>query len=182
MGKVSTQKKRKRNIQDLTLWFTGRPCAGKSTLSRLLRKEMSRRGYHVVSLDGDDLRGRLNADLGFTDADRAENLRRAAHVAQLFNENGSFVIATFVSPTNEQRDLVRKIIKNFRLCYIRCSLSACEKRDVKSMYKMARAGKIKNFTGVSAPFEEPDRSEIVVDTERTSAGECVRHILRELGV
>lgn len=165
----------------MTLWLTGRPCAGKSTLAAALEEVLEKRGVHVARLDGDDVRNKLNADLGFTDKDRAENLRRVAHVAQLFNENESFVIATFVSPTNEMRRLVRGIIQNFRLCYVKCTAEVCENRDVKGMYKKARLGQIKDFTGVSAPFEEPDKCEIVVDTGASSVEQCVAEILRAIG-
>lgn len=170
------------SLQKTTLWFTGRPCAGKSTLAAALEEALEKRGVHVSRLDGDDVRNKLNADLGFTDKDRLENLRRVAHVAQLFNENDSFVVATFVSPTNEMRRLVRGIIGNFKLCYVKCSAELCEKRDVKGMYKKARLGQIKDFTGVSAPFEEPDECEIVVDTGHHSVEQCVGQILRAIGV
>ena len=170
------------SIEKMTLWLTGRPCAGKSTIALRLKEEMKKRGYRTVHIDGDDVRGKLNADLGFSDKDRKENLRRVAHVMQLFNENGSFVIATFVSPTNDLREMVRGIIGNFKLCYIRCSPELCESRDVKGMYKKARAGQIKEFTGVSAPFEEPLWADITVDTERNNLDDCIRHILRELHV
>src|SRR3989338_8764190 len=144
---------------DMTLWLTGRPCAGKTTLAKRLREELDKRGIRTVNLDGDDVRGRLNADLGFSPKDRKENLRRVDQVAQLFNENGNFVIATFITPTNELRDMVRSIIVHFKLCYVKCSPELCEKRDVKGMYKKARKGEIKDFTGVSVPFEEPVTSE-----------------------
>ncbi len=170
------------NFQSTTLWFTGRPCSGKSTIAAHLVKEMEKRQIRIARLDGDDVRGRLNSDLGFTDKDRRENLRRIAHVAQLFNENNNFVIATFVSPTNDMRALVRRIIKNFKLCYIRCAPEVCESRDVKGMYKKARAGQIKDFTGISAPFEEPIGPEIIVDTDHAGIDQCVNHILKEMGI
>ena len=169
-------------LQKMTLWFTGRPCAGKSTLAAALEQVLEKRGIHVARLDGDDVRNKLSADLGFTEKDRLENLRRVAHVAQLFNENNNFVIATFVSPTNEMRRLVRGIIQNFKLCYVKCNAEVCEDRDVKGMYKKARLGKIKDFTGVSAPFEEPDEYEIVVNTGTHSVEQCVDEILRAIGL
>ena len=166
----------------ITFWLTGRPCSGKSTLAERLREEMDKRGIRCVNLDGDDVRGRLNADLGFSPKDRKENLRRVAHVAQLFNENGNLVIATFITPTNELREMVRGIITNFKLCYVRCSPELCERRDVKGMYKKARKGEIKEFTGVSAPFEEPVNAQLVIDTEAHNLDECIAQILRELKV
>ena len=167
---------------NITLWLTGRPCSGKSTIAERLKDEMEKRGYRVAHLDGDAVRGKLSADLGFSDKDRKENLRRVAHVAQLFNDNGNFVIATFVSPTNDLRELVRGIVGNFKLCYVRCRAEICEERDVKGMYKKARLGQIKEFTGVSAPFEEPLWPDIIVDTEKNSLEDCVFQIFHELGL
>ncbi len=169
-------------MRALTLWLTGRPCAGKSTIAEHLLEELENRGIHVASLDGDALRGRLSADLGFSAKDRVENLRRAAHVARLFNENGIPVVASFISPTDEVRRMIRGIVGEFMLGYVRCSLEEAERRDVKGMYKKARAGLIPEFTGVSAPFEEPLDAEIVVDSDKTGVDECVRQILRALGV
>lgn len=166
----------------MTLWITGLPCAGKSTLAMRLREELDNRGYKVIHLDGDDIRDRLNADLGFSPQDRKENLRRAAHVAKLFNENGNFVVASFVSPSNQVRKMIAGIIGNFKLVYAKCSLETCEKRDVKGMYKKARSGEIPEFTGVSAPFEEPGKGSIVVDTEKNNLEDCIEQILEELRI
>ncbi len=165
-----------------TIWLTGLPCAGKTVLSKRLKEELDNRGFKTVHLDADDIRSTLNADLGFSPEDRKENLRRVAQVAKLFNENGNFVIASFVSPTDELREMVRNIIGNFKLAFIKCSLKACEKRDTKGMYKKARTGEIKEFTGVSAPFEEPQDADIVIDTEQNSIEDCVKGILNMLGV
>ncbi|MBW8039413.1 MAG: adenylyl-sulfate kinase [Planctomycetes bacterium] len=165
-----------------TLWITGLPCAGKSTLAKGIKEELDNRGYKAIHLDGDDLRGKLNADLGFSVKDRKENLRRVAHIAKLFNENGNFVIASFISPSNQLRKMVADIVGNFRLVYARCSLETCEKRDVKGMYKKARSGEIREFTGVSAPFEEPDNGSIVVDTENNNLEDCVKRILKEMKI
>ena len=163
-----------------TLWLTGLPCSGKTTLAKRLKEELDNRGYKAVRLDGDDVRGKLNEDLGFSVKDRNENLRRIAHVARLFNENGNFVIASFVSPLNEYRKMVKGIIGNFKLVYLKCSVETCEKRDVKSMYKRARLGEIEEFTGVSAPFEEPDDADMIIDTETQDIEICVRQILKNL--
>jgi len=167
-------------VKPMTLWLTGRPCSGKTTLALRLRRHLDDLGVRSVNLDGDELRGGLNADLGFSDSDRNENLRRAAHVAELFNKNGIWVICAFVSPTDQQRKLVRSIIKEFTLCYVRCSLKLCETRDVKGMYKKARSGMIKDFTGVGAPYEEPNDSEITVNTDTNTEEECTRQILKAL--
>ncbi len=166
----------------MTLWITGLPCAGKTTLAKRVKEELDNRGHKAVHLDGDDVRGRVNADLGFSPEDRKENLRRVAHIARLFNENGNIVIASFVSPLNELRQMVRDIIGNFNLVYARCSLETCEKRDVKGMYRKARKGSIKQFTGVSAAFEEPAAADIIVDTENNDVEDCVKHILEAVNV
>lgn len=163
-----------------TLWLTGMPCAGKTTIAKRLKEELDNRGYHTMHLDGDDVRGELNADLGFSPNDRKENLRRIAQVAKLFNKNGLFVIASFVSPTNELRDMIKNIIANYKLVYVKCTLDECERRDVKGMYKRARKGEIQEFTGISAPFDEPKDASIVVDTEKNNLEKCVNKILAEL--
>lgn len=164
-----------------TLWLTGLPCSGKTTLSKRLKEELDKLGYKTVHLDADDVRNKLNADLGFSPEDRFENLRRVAHVAKLFNDNGNFVIASFVSPLEEYRRMVKEIIGNFKLVYVKCSLKACQERDVKGMYKSAGNGVIKEFTGVSAPFEEPPEADITVDTERYNVEECVEKIINGIG-
>lgn len=168
-------------ILRMTLWLTGLPCSGKSALAKRLKEELNNKGYQVVHLDADDVRSTLNADLGFSPEDRKENLRRIAHVAKLFNKNGNFVIASFISPTNEMREMVKEIIGNFKLVFVKCGLEMCEKRDVNGMYKKARIGEIKDFTGISAPFEEPHQADIVVDTERNNIEDCVKEILSKIG-
>lgn len=165
-----------------TLWLTGLPCSGKTTLAKRLKEELDNRGYKAVCLDGDDVRGRLNADLGFSSEDRKENLRRISHIAELFNKNGNFVIASFVSPTNKFRQMIKDVITNFKLVHVDCSVEECEKRDVKGMYKKARKGEIKEFTGVSAPFEVPDAADMVVDTENKDVEACVKEILDKMNV
>ena len=166
----------------MTLWLTGLPCSGKTTLSKRLKEELDNRGFRTVCLDADDVRSKLNADLGFSKTDRMENLRRVAHVAKLFNDNGIFVIASFVSPLNENRRMIRKIVDNFKLVYLKCGLEVCAQRDVKGMYKKARAGEIQEFTGVSAPFEEPPDAEIIIDTEHAGINDCVNEILDKIGL
>ncbi len=165
----------------MTVWLTGRPCAGKTTIARELKIRLARLGVPAVHLDGDDVRTGLNADLGFSTKHRRENLRRVAHVARLFNQNGFFVIAAFVSPTNKLRRMIRDIVGNFKLCYVQCDPKVCEARDLKGMYRKARQGRIKCFTGVSAPFEEPRKPEICVNTVTMNVKECVAFILDELG-
>ena len=165
-----------------TLWLTGLPCSGKTTIAKRLKEELDSRGFKTVHLDANDIRNKLNADLGFSPEDRKENLRRVAHVAKLFNDNGNFVIASFVSPNEEYRKMAKDITGNFKLVFVKCSPEVCEKRDVKGMYKKARAGEIKDFTGVSAPFEEPSDAEIIIDTECCTVDECVKEVLDKIGV
>ncbi|MFA5005172.1 MAG: adenylyl-sulfate kinase, partial [Candidatus Omnitrophota bacterium] len=165
-----------------TLWLTGLPCSGKTTLSKRLKEELDNRGFKAVHLDADDIRTKLNADLGFSPDERKENLRRVAHVAKLFNENGNFVVTSFVSPTNEYRKMIKDIIGNFKLVFVKCPAEVCAGRDVKGMYKKAKAGELKDFTGVSAPFEEPNDADVVVDTERLGVEECVAKILKSIGI
>ncbi len=165
-----------------TLWITGLPCSGKTTLAKRLKEELDNRSYKTVHLDGDDIRGKLNEDLGFSDKDRKENLRRVAHIAELFNKNGAFVIASFVSPADKYRKMIKEVISNCKLAYLDCSVETCEKRDVKGMYKKARLGEIPDFTGVSAPFEKPKSADMTIDTENKDVETCVREILDNLKV
>jgi adenylyl-sulfate kinase len=165
-----------------TLWLTGLPCSGKTTLAKRIKEKLDNRGYNTTHLDGDDVRSSLNADLGFSETDRRENLRRVAHVAKVFNKNGIFVIASFVSPSDELRNMVKEIIGNFKLVYAKCDVSECEKRDIKGMYKRARLGEIPEFTGVSAPFEEPKEADIIVDTQANNVEECTKLILNKLNM
>jgi len=163
------------------LWLTGLPCSGKTTLAKRLKEVLDKRGLRVVHLDGDDLRNKLNADLGFSSQDRKENLRRAAHICNLFRDSGTFVIASFVSPKEEYRLMVKDIIGHFKLVYVKCSPQVCKERDVKGMYAKARKGEIVEFTGESSLFEEPAHADIIVDTEHHSIEECVHNLLAEIG-
>jgi len=142
-----------------TIWLTGLPCSGKTTLAMALKEELDKKGYQTVHLDGDVVRAGINKGLGFSSDDRRENLKRVAHMARDLSREGNVVIASFVSPTNELRGMVRKIIGPMWLVYVKCSLEECKKRDVKGMYKKAEKGEIKEFTGISASFEEPDEVE-----------------------
>lgn len=170
-------------ILKMTLWLTGLPCSGKTTLAKRLKEELDKRGYITVHLDGDDVRRGLSADLGFSREDKKENHRRVAHVARLFNENGIVVIASIILPTNDSREMIKKIIGNLKMIYVKCDVGECEKRDTKGMYKRARLGEIPDFIGVSAPFEEPqNNADIVVDTQKNDIEECVKKILDELNI
>jgi adenylyl-sulfate kinase len=161
-----------------TIWFTGRPCCGKTTIAKAILPKLKEK-FKVVHLDGDVVRKGLCSDLGFSKEDRKENLRRIAHLCEIFNENNTIVLATFVSPTNADRELIKSIIKNCKMIYVNASLEECEKRDVKGMYAKARKGEIKSFTGLheDAPFERPIEFELELNTEKESLEESVGKVL-----
>jgi adenylylsulfate kinase len=150
----------------IVLWMTGLSGSGKSTLARALEFDLFEKGYTTKLLDGDNLRTGLNNNLGFTEADRIENIRRAAEVAKLFLENGEVVICSFVSPTDEIRSLAKSIIgeQDYFDVYVNASFEECAKRDVKGLYKKALNGEIKNFTGLDAPFDAPKNPFIEIKT------------------
>ncbi len=150
----------------IVLWMSGLSGSGKSTLARALENDLFERGHLTKLLDGDNLRTGLNNNLGFSEADRLENIRRAAEVAKLFVENGEIVICSFISPTNEIRTLAKSIIgeKDYFEIYINASFEECAKRDVKGLYKKALNGEIKNFTGLDAPFDAPQNPFVEIKT------------------
>jgi adenylylsulfate kinase len=152
------------------LWFTGLSGAGKSTMAHAVEEELFRRGHQAFVLDGDNVRHGLCSDLGFSVDDRTENIRRIGEVTKLFVEAGVIILAAFISPIRADRDGVRHLIggSDFLEVYCRCPLTICEQRDVKGLYARARRGEIPNFTGISAPFEEPLRPELIVDTDVSS--------------
>lgn len=161
------------------IWFTGLSGAGKSTLAQALEKALFARGCQVYVLDGDNLRRGLCHDLGFSPEDRHENIRRAAAVAALFADAGFIVIASFITPTEQDRTIARAgAPEAFHSVYINADLATCEKRDVKGLYKLARAGKIKEFTGVSAPYEPPTDADLVIDTAHDSIEACTAHLMK----
>jgi len=161
------------------IWFTGLPCSGKTTLALELEKELFYRGFICQVLDGDNVRSGINANLGFSNIDRLENIRRIAEVSKLFVSAGVITINAFVSPTNEIRNLAREIIGNddFIEIFLNPSLAACEQRDVKGMYKQARAGEINDFTGVNAPFEIPAHPFLEIHTDTEDVETSVQKIL-----
>ncbi|MFX1502420.1 MAG: adenylyl-sulfate kinase, partial [Promethearchaeota archaeon] len=163
-----------------TLWFTGLPCSGKTVLADALAEDLRRRGMKVERLDGDIVRKGLTRDLGFSEEDRNMNIERVTFVAKLLTRNGVAVLASFVSPYNKIRAFSRKEIGDYILVYVKCTLEECEKRDVKGMYAKARAGEIKNFTGIDHPFEEPDYVDIIVETDRETVEESKEIILKAL--
>ena len=163
----------------LTLWFTGLSGSGKSTVAIALEKALSEKGVFCRIIDGDNVRCGLNAGLGFSPQDRKENIRRVAEVCRLFTQTGIVTIATFISPSRELRDMARNIIgaDDFMEVYVSTPLEGCERRDVKGLYARARRGEIKEFTGVSAPFEAPLSPDVDIDTSRLGVEECVERIL-----
>lgn len=163
----------------LMVWFTGLSGSGKSTLAIALEKALQQRGFLCRVLDGDNIRLGINRNLEFSAADRRENIRRIAEVGKLFVETGVVTIAAFISPTNELREMAADIIgrKDFYEIYVSTFLSVCEQRDVNGLYAKARRGEIKNFTGISAPFEQPEHASLEMDTSGKNVDECVGEIL-----
>ena len=147
-----------------TIWFNGLSGSGKTTLGKKLVEHYEKQNKSVFLLDGDVLRDGLNNNLGFSLEDRQENLRRAAEVAKILNQNGVIVIATFITPTNEMREMITKIIPNIKFIHLCTELRVCEERDVKGLYAKARAGLIKNFTGIDSPFEPMPHAWLNIDT------------------
>jgi len=161
------------------LWFTGFSGSGKSTISQALELRLYELGIRTYILDGDNIRKGLNKDLGFSLDDRHENIRRIGEVGRLFSDAGILTMAAFISPLREDRNLVRKLFKagDFIEIWVRSSLECCESRDVKGLYKRARAGEIEDFTGISSPYQPPAEPEIIVDSEKYSVDECVNDII-----
>ncbi len=166
------------------LWFTGLSGSGKSTVAIALERELQKRGLLCRILDGDNIRSGINANLGFSEEDRRENIRRVAEVSKLFVDTGIITIAAFVSPTEDLRQLAEQIIgkEDFKEIYISTPLAECERRDVKGLYARARRGEVKNFTGISAPFEAPQHPALSLDTSALSLEESVRKLLDLLEV
>jgi len=169
-----------RTQKGFTVWFTGLPSAGKTTLAQLLADELTKRGHEVEELDGDALRRQLSRGLGFTKQDRDENIRRVGFVCRLLTRHGTVAIAAAISPYRAVRDEVRAGIGNFVEVYVQTSLQTCIQRDVKGLYKKALAGEIKGFTGVDDPYEPPANPELTIETEREEPKESLFRILRRL--
>jgi len=169
------------------LWFTGLSGAGKSTLAHAVEQRLHDVSVRTYVLDGDNVRHGLCGDLGFSDADRSENIRRIGEMAKLFVDAGIIVLTAFISPFRSDRDRVRGLVPtgDFLEVHCRCSVEVCETRDVKGLYKKARAGIVKDFTGISSPYEEPLAAELVVDTAELNLEQCVElvlNLLRQHGV
>lgn len=162
--------------RSVILWFTGLSSAGKSTLAHALEEQLHQEGCRTFVLDGDNVRHGLCKDLGFSEADRHENIRRVGEMAKLFIETGVIALTAFISPFITDREQVRRLVPegDFIEVYCKCSLAVCEKRDPKGLYQRARSGEIKHFTGISSPYEIPENPELVVDTEALTLDESVQ--------
>lgn len=163
----------------MMLWLTGLSGSGKSTVAIALERELHKRGLLCRILDGDNIRSGINNNLGFSEEDRIENIRRIAEIGKLFVDTGIITIAAFISPNNDLRQMAARIIgsEDFLEIFISTPLEECEKRDVKGLYAKARQGEIKNFTGISAPFEAPEHPALSLDTSKMSLEESVRSLL-----
>jgi len=164
------------------LWFTGLSGSGKSTVASEVAYKLQSMGRLTYILDGDNIRHGLNKDLGFSPEDRNENIRRISEVASLFADAGVITITAFISPYRKYRNFCRELVGNDRFIeiYAKASLETCEKRDPKGMYKKARAGIIKDFTGIDAPYEEPETPEIIIDTDKETVDESAEKVLQKL--
>lgn len=161
------------------VWFTGLSGSGKSTIANLVERRLFELGVCTYSLDGDNIRGGINKNLSFSPDDRTENIRRIAEIANLMVDGGMVVLAAFISPYKKDRENIKKILKdvNFVEVYVNTSVTECERRDVKGLYKKARAGEIKNMTGVSAPYEAPENPDIEIKTEEETIAQAVDKIV-----
>ncbi len=162
------------------IWLTGLSGSGKTTIAIGLEKELNKKGYLTQILDGDNIRKGINSDLGFSEEDRVENIRRIAEISKLFINCGIITINCFVSPTEEMRTLAKKIIggNDFIEVFVNASLKTCEKRDVKGLYKKAKEGKIEDFTGIDAPFEHPSSPDIELNTDILTVEESVQKVMK----
>ena len=178
---VRDDRERLNEHRGFTLWFTGFSAAGKSTLATATEKALHERGCHTYLLDGDNIRHGLNKDLGFSPEDRTENIRRIGELANLFRDCGITNLVAFISPYRTDRQAARELSNGdgtFIEIFVDCPIDVCEERDPKGIYKKARAGTIKEFTGITAPYEPPEKPEIHLRTDRSSLDECVEIILK----
>jgi adenylylsulfate kinase len=164
------------------LWFTGLSGSGKSTLAMELERELYERSLHCYVLDGDNVRYGLNRDLDFNPEDRKENIRRLGELARLFVDAGIIVLTAAISPYRSDRDMARSLFDkgDFIEIYVKCSIEECQRRDPKGLYKKAKEGHIKNFTGVSAPYEEPCEPDVVIETDRNTVKQSVQQLITYL--
>lgn len=179
---TKAQRQERNGHKSVVIWFTGLSGSGKSTISVALEKALFEQNITSYRLDGDNIRHGLNQNLGFSPEDRKENIRRIGEVGKLMVDAGVVTMTAFISPYEEDRNTVRDILEDgeFIEVFTKCSLDECESRDPKGLYKKARSGEIKEFTGINAPYEEPSNPEIVIDTENESVEESVEKILAYL--
>jgi adenylylsulfate kinase len=177
-----TDRREKNKHNSFLIWFTGLSGSGKSTIANVVEQELYKLGIKTYTLDGDNIRKGINSDLTFAPEDRTENIRRIAEIGSLMVDAGLVTLAAFVSPYKKDRANVKKIIKdvNFVEVYINTSVEECEKRDVKGLYKKARAGEIKNMTGISAPYEAPENPDIEIKTEEKTIEKAVQEIINHI--
>jgi len=178
------ERRRLNNHKSCVLWFTGLPSSGKSTIASEVEYQLHNKGIRTYLLDGDNVRHGLNSNLGFSPEDREENIRRIGEVAKLFVDSGVITFVAFISPYRKNRERARSILEDgeFIEVYVKCPVAVCEQRDPKGLYEKARKGEIKEFTGISAPYEEPLEPEIVLETDRISVKESVKKIIDYLGI
>ena len=180
---IPREEKEERLKQKSTvLWFTGLSGSGKTTLAEALERKLFNQGFLTQVLDGDNIRSGINNNLSFTEEDRTENIRRIAEVSKLFINCGVITLCSFVSPTDKIRNVVSEIVgeEDFFEIYVSTPIEVCEERDIKGLYAKARAGEIKDFTGISAPFEAPKNPKITIDTSQHSIEECVDILLKQI--
>lgn len=172
------QREKSNKHHSCIVWFTGLSGSGKSTIAKGLEEKLFLNGCKTYILDGDNIRHGLNKDLAFSNRDREENIRRISEVAKLFVDAGLIVIVSFISPFKKERKFARSLVKKgeFIEIFVKCPISVCEKRDVKGLYKKARKGELKNFTGIDSAYEEPANPEIVIETDKYNAQESVKNI------
>ena len=173
-----------RNERGFTIWFTGLPCSGKSTIADAVAGELRKERPNVERLDADIIRKHLWRELGYSKEDRDENIRRATYLAQLLTRNGVAVLTSFISPYRELREYARQEIGDFVEVYVKCPVEVCSQRDTRGMYKKALAGDIPNFTGVSDPYEEPLHPEVLIESDKEPLAQGVSRVmakLKELG-
>ena len=177
---VSRQQREKlNNHRGAILWFTGLSGAGKSTISSQVEAALHEKGVLTMVLDGDNIRHGLCSDLGFSEQDRQENIRRIGETAKLFMESGVVILTAFISPFRSDRQIARGLVnsEDFSEIYVECPLDICEERDIKGLYAKARKGEINNFTGISSPYEVPENANLIVNTDELDIHECVEKVI-----
>lgn len=181
-GVDRAQREKLNGHRGFLMWFTGLSGSGKSTIANAVETALHEQGIHTYTLDGDNIRNGINADLSFSPEDRSENIRRIAQIAALFVDSGQVVLAAFVSPYKKDREMVKSVVKdiNFVEVFVDTPVEECERRDVKGLYAKARAGLIKDFTGVNAPYEAPENPNIRIDTTKTTVQEATAIVLEAI--